>query len=198
MNVTLGPRWAPGSWTIIITLFSWLEIAMDCYQLHPNLALNTSTIDHYSIQVIHKPHIEGVPKWTSPILNLFFSFRYIRTHTQTYIHTVMHWENEWATNSTQQHEHNHPTRPLSLCSSSSSWCLALANLAEAKHGIAIAVLYVPRREIQCTTGFFKKNSHPIKFRTIHVMSHPSPKSMLYSELCVQCMAAFKKNSNFCS
>ena len=34
------------------------------------------------------------------------------------------------------------------------------------------------------SGFFKKNSHPIKFKTIHVMFPPSPNSMLYSELCV--------------
>ena len=34
------------------------------------------------------------------------------------------------------------------------------------------------------TGFFKKNSHPIKFKTIHVIFPPSPNSMLYSELCV--------------
>ena len=34
------------------------------------------------------------------------------------------------------------------------------------------------------SGFFKKNSHPIKFQTIHVMFPPSPNSMLYSELCV--------------
>ena len=33
------------------------------------------------------------------------------------------------------------------------------------------------------TGFFKKNSHPMKYHTIEVMSPASPNSMLSSEFC---------------
>ena len=61
-------------------------------------------------------------------------------YIHTYIHTYIRKISGQPTPPSQQHNHHHPTRPLSLCSSSSSWCLALANLAEAKHGIAMAIL----------------------------------------------------------
>ena len=34
------------------------------------------------------------------------------------------------------------------------------------------------------SGFFKKNSHPMKYHTTEVMPPPSPNSMLSSEVCV--------------
>ena len=47
----------------------------------------------------------------------------------------------------------------------------------------------------CDTGFFTKNSHPMKYHTTEVMSTPSPNSMSSSEFCV--WRSSKKHSHFC-
>ena len=67
--------------------------------------------------------------------------------------------------------HKHPPKLIPMLSLSSSFSRLSAAMG-------------PSYCVFSESGFFKKNSHPMKYHTTEVMPPPSPNSMLSSEVCV--------------